>query len=244
MTPLVTGNSALFLDIDGTLLDLARTPDQVVVPNDLQQALTRLHDQLQGALAFISGRSLTAIDRLFAPLHTAAIGCHGAEIRGTDGKVKTLTGPMPESVRDLFRALNKRHPGTLLEDKVYALALHYRLAPEARGPLLEALEQESSRLAIENIQLTRGKSVIEARAMGVNKGSGLAVLLAQKPFRGRRVLFGGDDVTDQDVFKLLPRIGGTGFSVSKHFPGVDHVFSSPRAVREWLGRLADMGITA
>jgi trehalose 6-phosphate phosphatase len=244
MTPLLTGNSALFLDIDGTLLDLARTPDQVVVPNDLQQTLTRLHAELQGALAFISGRSLIAIDRLFAPLRTAAIGCHGAEIRGHDGKVQTLAAPIPDSVRRLFRELARRHPGILLEDKLYALALHYRLAPEARTSLLAALENEADHLAAENIQLSRGKSVIEARPLGIDKGVGLSVLIAQKPFRGRRVLFGGDDITDQDVFKLLPRIGGTGFSVARHFPGVDHVFASPRAVREWLTRLAEQGIAA
>ena len=244
MMPLVTGSSALFLDIDGTLLDLARTPDQVVVPNELQQTLTRLHAELQGALAFISGRSLIAIDRLFAPLSTAAIGCHGAEIRGADGRVQTLAAPMPDSVRHLFRELAQSHPGVFLEDKVYALALHYRLAPEARGPLMAALEKETDRLAAENVQVTRGKSVLEARPMGVDKGKGLSVLLTQKPFRSRRVVFGGDDVTDQDVFRLLARIGGTGFSVGKHFPGVDHIFPSPRAVREWLSRLADQGTLA
>src|ERR1700748_857903 len=85
MTPPVKKNSALFLDIDGTLLDIARTPDAVVVPTELQLALVRLYDVLEGALAFVSGRSLVTIDRLFAPLRTAAIGCHGAEVRGIDG---------------------------------------------------------------------------------------------------------------------------------------------------------------
>lgn len=111
MTPPVTGNSALFLDIDGTLLDLARTPDAVVVPGELQRALTRLHQQLEGALAFISGRSLITIDRLFAPLRTAAIGCHGAEVRGVDGRVEALARPVADKVRGLFRDLAKDHPG-------------------------------------------------------------------------------------------------------------------------------------
>src|ERR1700761_4507267 len=137
MMPPVDKNWALFLDIDGTLLDMARTPDAVAVPDDLMAALTRLHGALDGALAFVSGRSLEAIDRLFAPLKTAAIGCHGAEIRGADGTLRTLAAPIPASVRDLLQELVDAHPGTSLEDKVYTIALHYRLAPETR-PALEA----------------------------------------------------------------------------------------------------------
>src|SRR6185312_2777287 len=138
MTPPVGKNSALFLDIDGTLLDMARTPDAVVVPAELRLALVRLYDALEGALAFVSGRSLMGIDRLFAPLRTAAIGCHGAEIRGLDGSVRALADPIPGPARAIFRSLVDSHPGTLLEDKVYTLSLHYRLAPEAREALAAA----------------------------------------------------------------------------------------------------------
>ena len=244
MTPLVNGNTALFLDIDGTLLDLARTPDAVVVPADLQAALLRLYDELRGALAFVSGRSLIAIDRLFAPLRTAAIGCHGAEVRGDDGKVRALAPAISQEVRGLFAALAKAHPGVLLEDKIYGLALHYRLAPEAKPVLQAALARHQDLLAAEGITLIEGKAVIDARPRGIDKGVGLRALLDQKPFAGRRVLFGGDDTTDLDVFQMLPEVGGTGFSVGKHFPGVDHVFASPRAVRQWLSRLAEGGMAA
>ena len=244
MTPPINGNSALFLDIDGTLLDIARTPDAVVVPSELKYSLEKLHAELRGALAFVSGRSLAAIDRLFAPLSTAAIGCHGVEVRGQDGKVRALAPPIADVVRKLFLLLAKNHPGVLLEDKVYALTLHYRLAPEARASLKAALAKESHLLTAENIALVEGKSVIDARPFGIDKGVGLRALIAQKPFRGRRVVFGGDDVTDQDVFQILPELGGTGFSVGKSFPGVDHVFASPRAVRQWLTRMADRGMAA
>lgn len=244
MTPPVNGNSALFLDIDGTLLDLARTPDAVVVPGELQKSLTRLHDKLNGALAFVSGRSLGAIDRLFAPLRTAAVGCHGAEVRGADGRVEALARPMDEGVRCLFRELAQSHPGLLLEDKLYALALHYRNVPQARPSLMAALEKNAAFLAGANISLLHGKSVIEARPTGIDKGVGVRSLAAQAPFRGRCVLFGGDDITDLDVFAMLPEIGGMGFSVGRHFPGVTHVFASPRAVRQWLTRLADEGVAA
>ena len=244
MTPPVNGNSALFLDIDGTLLDIARTPDAVVVPAVLKHSLGKLSQELRGAFAFVSGRSISTIDKLFAPLSTAAIGCHGVEVRGQDGKVRALAPPMPDAVRKLFRRLAKSHPGVLLEDKVYALTLHYRLAPEARFSLMATLQQEAHLLASKSITLIEGKAVIDARPAGIDKGVGLRALIAQKPFRGRRVLFGGDDVTDQDVFQILPEIGGAGFSVGKSFPGVEHVFASPRAVRQWLTRLADRGMAS
>jgi trehalose 6-phosphate phosphatase len=244
MTPPLNGNTALFLDIDGTLLDLARTPDAVIVPPELQASLHKLNDALHGALAFVSGRSLATIDRLFSPLRTAAIGCHGAEVRGHDGKVQALARPMPDSVRGLFRQIERNHPGVLLEDKLYSLALHYRLAPEARSAIRAELDQEAPLFAREDVTLVEGKAVIEARPSGVDKGVGLRALLAQKPFRGRRVLFGGDDTTDLDVFHILPEIGGSGFSVGRRFPGVDHVFASPRAVRQWLSRIAEKGVAA
>jgi len=244
MTPAIDSRSALFLDVDGTLLDLAHTPDAVVVPKDLQQALVRLHEELNGALAFVSGRSLLTIDRLFSPLRTAAIGCHGAEVRGADGKVRALCGPVANDIRALFHDLTKRHPGVILEDKFFTLALHYRLAPEARPGLVAALEQHAELLAAEGIVLMAGKSVIEARMAGIDKGVGFRALIAEKPFAGRRALFGGDDTTDLDVFRILPELGGVGFSVGRHFPGVEHAFASPRAVRQWLVRLAREGVAA
>jgi trehalose 6-phosphate phosphatase len=244
MTPPVNGQSALFLDIDGTLLDLAHRPDAVVVPQDLQRALVLLHAELDGALAFVSGRSLIAIDRLFGPLRTAAIGCHGAEVRSADGRVRALCGPMANTVRSLFHDLAQRHPGVVLEDKLFTLALHYRLAPEAKPDLAAALEAHADLLADESIVLMEGKSVIEARAAGIDKGVGLRALISEKPFAGRGALFGGDDTTDLDVFRILPEIGGMGFSVGRRFPGVDHVFASPRAVRQWLTRLAEEGVAA
>jgi trehalose 6-phosphate phosphatase len=244
MTPPVRKNSALFLDIDGTLLDLARTPDAVTVPAELRQALVRIYDDLEGALAFISGRSLLGIDRLFAPLRTAAIGCHGAEVRGSDGTVRALADPIPGPVRALFRGLADSHPGTLLEDKVYNLSLHYRLAPEARGALEAAMEKHAPIFAAENVAIQHGKAVIDAKPKGVDKGVGLRALMRQPPFRDRMPVFGGDDTTDMDVFHILPELGGHGFSVGRAFEGVDYEFGSPRAVRQWLAGLAEQGIAA
>lgn len=244
MTPPVDRNSALFLDIDGTLLDMARTPEAVAVPAGLKKALKRLHGSLDGALAFVSGRSVAAIDRLFAPLSLPAIGCHGAEIRGADGVLRTLTGPIPASVRGLLQQLADRHPGTLLEDKSYTLALHYRLAPEARLSLEAALKDHQALFEAEKVILQHGKAVIEAKARGVDKGVGVRTLLLEVPFRGRKPVFGGDDTTDADVFQILPELGGKSFSVGRRFAGVNYYFSSPRAVRQWLVHLAEQGVAA
>jgi trehalose 6-phosphate phosphatase len=244
MTPPVKKNSALFLDIDGTLLDMARTPDAVVVPTELQLALVRLYDALDGALAFVSGRSLVTIDRLFAPLRTAAIGCHGAEVRGTDGNVRALTDPIPDPVRAIFRGLAESHPGTILEDKIYSLSLHYRLAPEAKGALETAMKKHEILFTAEKVGIQHGKSVIDAKALGIDKGVGVRALMRQPPFRDRTPVFGGDDTTDMDVFHILPELGGHGFSVGRTFKGVDYKFQSPRAVRQWLSHLAERGVAA
>jgi trehalose 6-phosphate phosphatase len=241
MMPPVSGNTALFLDIDGTLLDLARTPDRVKVPHDLSRALEKLSHQLSGALAFVSGRSLDSIDKLFAPFRPAAIGAHGGEIRGVDGMV-ARSQSLPDSVRDVFVGLAGNIPGLLLEDKKCALALHYRLAPEAQPVLSSAMEAHAKLFEAEKIHILHGKAVIEARPIGVDKGTAVAALAKQKPFMGRTILFGGDDTTDLDVFRVLPRLGGRGFSVGKRFPGAEHVFESPRAVRQWLSRTAEAGV--
>lgn len=241
MMPPVSGNTALFLDIDGTLLDMARTPDRVKVPQDLLKALERLSGELSGAFAFVSGRSLESIDKLFSPFRPAAIGAHGGEIRGVDGMVARIPA-LPDSVREIFTGLAKNIPGLLLEDKKCALALHYRLAPEARPVLTSAMEKHAKLFEAAKIHILHGKSVIEARPLGVDKGTAVVALAKQKPFAGRAILFGGDDATDLDVFRILPDLGGRGFSVGRHFPGAEHVFETPRAVRQWLTRTAEAGV--
>ena len=240
MMPPVSGNTALFLDIDGTLLDVARTPDRVKVPQDLQTALERLARKLSGAFAFVSGRSLENIDRLFSPFKPAAIGAHGGEIRGADGTV-TRVPPLSIAVRQVFTGLADNIPGLLLEDKTCALALHYRLAPEARPVLISAMQKHARLFEAEKVHILHGKAVIEARPLGVDKGTAVAMLARQRPFAGRVILFGGDDATDLDVFRVLPDLGGHGFSVGRRFPGAAHVFESPRAVRQWLTRAAETG---
>lgn len=233
MMPPVALNTALFLDIDGTLLDLARTPETVFVPQDLVAALILLNARLRGAFAFVSGRSLASIDALFQPFRPAAIGAHGGEIRGADGTV-FQAGPISPAVRDIFIGLVENIPGLLLEDKGCALALHYRLAPEALPVVQSAMETHRKLLQAERIDILQGKAVIEARHKGIDKGTAVASLYKQRPFAGRELVFGGDDTTDEDVFRILPRLGGRGFSVGRQFTGAEYLFDSPRAVRQWL----------
>lgn len=239
MMPAVSDQTALLLDIDGTLLDLARTPDAVKVPQELVRALEVLARRLSGALAFVSGRSLESIDRLFAPFRPVAIGAHGGEVRAADGSVSRRQ-PLPDTVRQVFVGLADHIPGLLLEDKRSALALHYRLAPEALPVLTSAMEKHSALFESEKVDIIHGKAVIEARHQGVNKGAAVASLVRQQPFAGRAILFGGDDTTDEDVFRILPALGGQGFSVGRQFSGVQHHFDSPRAVRAWLAGAAGL----
>jgi trehalose 6-phosphate phosphatase len=146
-------------------------------------------------------------------------------------------------VRAVFAGLAENVPGLLLEDKSCALALHYRLAPEAEPVLQTAMDRNAALFEAEKVQVIHGKAVFEARPLGVDKGTAVAALAKQKPFRGRDILFGGDDTTDMDGFRILPGLGGHGFSVGRSFAGADHVFASPRLVRQWLTRLAREGVT-
>jgi trehalose 6-phosphate phosphatase len=215
----------------------------VIVPAELVRALESLSRDLSGALAFVSGRSLDNIDRLFAPFRPAAIGAHGGEIRGTSGRIARAQ-PVGQAARDLFQALCRKTPGLLLEDKGVGLALHYRLAPEAKPMLLAAMEKNAPLFEAENIQIQYGKAVIDARPFGVDKGTAVMRLVRRRPFAGRAILFGGDDTTDLDVFRVLPRLGGRGFSVGRRLPGAEHVFPSPRQVRQWLIESAQAGVGA
>ena len=123
---------ALLLDVDGTLLDIAPTPQEVVVPRELPETLSRVRDRLDGALALVSGRMISEIDHFFAPLRLAAIGGHGAEMRPTAagpiiaGRTTSLDAEFKQQLKDI--ACN--HPGVLVEDKGYSLALHYRKVPK------------------------------------------------------------------------------------------------------------------
>jgi trehalose 6-phosphate phosphatase len=237
--------TALLLDIDGTLLDLAPTPREVWVPPDLANTLSRLLMRTSGALALVSGRSLNDIDLIFAPEQFPAVGGHGAEMRlSTDSEaVATHAPPMDKELKRRLAAIAKLSPGILLEDKGYSLALHYRLAPHAEKAIYEAVSLIRADLPSAQIEVLPGKCVCEIKHSGFNKASGVVELMTHEPFRGRRPIFIGDDVTDESVFAIMPDFGGLAFSVGRRAHGVAGHFEEPRDVRKWLAHLLDYETT-
>jgi trehalose 6-phosphate phosphatase len=232
---------ALLLDIDGTLLDLAATPREVWVPPGLAETLSRLRIRTSGALALVSGRSLNDIDLIFAPERFPGVGGHGAEMRlSTDSEaVATHAPPMDKELKGRLAAIAKLSPGILLEDKGYSLALHYRLAPHAEKAIYEAVSLIRADLPNAPIEVLPGKCVCEIKHSGFNKATGVVELMAHEPFKGRRPIFIGDDVTDESVFAIMPDFGGFAFSVGRRAQGVAGHFDEPRDVREWLAHLLD-----
>jgi trehalose 6-phosphate phosphatase len=233
--------SAILLDIDGTLLDLAPTPREVWVPPGLSKTLNRLLMRTSGALALVSGRSLNDIDLIFAPEQFPAVGGHGAEMRlSTDSEaVATHAPPMDKELKRRLAAIAKLSPGILLEDKGYSLALHYRLAPHAEKAIYEAVALIRADLPNAPIEVLPGKCVCEIKHSGFNKATGVRELMTHEPFKGRRPIFIGDDVTDEAVFGIMPDLGGLAFSVGRRALGVAGHFDEPRDVREWLAHLLD-----
>jgi trehalose 6-phosphate phosphatase len=231
--------SAILLDIDGTILDIAPTPGQVSVPPGLRETLTRLQDLTAGAVALVSGRLLADIDVIFAPLRLAAIGGHGAELRRWPGaEPERRAGSLGAELKRALAALSTLGSGILVEDKGYSLALHYRLAPELGAALNAAVSGICAQSPSGTIDILPGKAVIEVKPARVDKGSAVRELMKRPPFRGRHPIFIGDDVTDEPVFGVIPQFGGLGFSVGRIVAGVDGHFDRPEDVRAFLARIA------
>src|ERR1700726_3684654 len=232
---------AILLDIDGTLLDLAPTPREVWVPPGLATTLNRLLEKTSGALALVSGRSLNDFDLIFAPDQYPVGGGHGAEMRlpAESEAVATHAPPMDRELKRRLAAIAKVSPGILLEDKGYSLALHYRLAPHAEKAIYEAVSLIRADLPNAPIEVLPGKCVCEIKHSGFNKASGVRELMTHEPFKGRRPLFVGDDVTDETVFSIMPELGGLAFSVGRRAKGVAGYFDDPSDVRAWLAHLLD-----
>lgn len=233
--------SAILLDIDGTLLDLMPTPREVWVPPGLSKTLNRLLQLTNGALALVSGRSINDIDLIFAPDVFPAVGGHGAEMRiGPDSEsVAAHAPPMDKELKRRLAAIAKLSPGILLEDKGYSLALHYRLAPHAERAIYAAVSLIRADLPNAPIEVLPGKCVCEIKHSGFTKASGVRELMTREPFKGRRPFFIGDDVTDETVFAIMPDFDGLAFSVGRRARGVAGHFDAPSDVREFLTHLLD-----
>ena len=204
---------ALFLDVDGTLLEIAAIPAAVRVPERAIFLLRSLLTRLGGAVALVSGRRIADLDALFAPLTLPVAGVHGAERRDAAGHRTTPErGARLTPARRVLATWQAAHAGTLLEDKGAALALHYRAAPEweadARRAAIEALAAVGP-----DFHLQEGKKVLELKAYSTGKGSAIEAFMHEPPFQGRLPVFIGDDVTDEDGFETVNRLGGYSIAV-------------------------------
>jgi trehalose 6-phosphate phosphatase len=234
---------ALVLDIDGTIIDIAPTPESVIVPESLRLSLSRLCERLEGALALSSGRTIAAIDELFAPLKFVASGCHGAELRlDPHGHLQRCAAPLSSAEQAAFADIARLDPRIRIEDKVYTFAIHYREVPELEDTLFAMVNTRVHELK-SNLEVMSGKAVIEIKEPGFNKGTGLRRIMDAAPFAGRRPVFLGDDVTDEDAFAALPEFSGLGISVGRLLPGASRSVRSPSDVRNWLARMVDLGQT-
>jgi trehalose 6-phosphate phosphatase len=208
--------AALFLDFDGTLVELAEAPGAIAVPAGLAPLLDRLAERLDGRLAIVSGRAVDDLRRHLGPSAVALCGSHGAELHYADGRsIPVHAPPGLAEARESVRRFAAGSEGLLVEDKPAGVALHYRLAPERAGEadaFLEALAERSG------LALQRGKMVAELRPEGSDKGAALLRLMAEPPFAGARPVFVGDDLTDEDAFLAAASLGGEGVLVGPARP--------------------------
>ena len=230
----------LFLDVDGTLVEIEREPGAVQVPARLCTLLGQLDAATDGALALVSGRSVGQLDHLFAPLRMNAAGLHGLERRNLGSGVVRAAPDLAvmAAPRAAFGRFARAHDGVLLEDKGPTLALHYRNAPQW-GDEARQLARAAVRASGGALMLLEGKMVLELKPPGADKGQAIAAFMDEPPFRGRLPVFAGDDVTDEAGFTAINRLGGVSIRI-----GADARATAARyglrdvgSVQDWLSGL-------
>ena len=230
--PLLTAAAALYLDFDGTLAAFAPHPDGVTVDESLPALLSGLRERLGGAVALITGRSLASLDALMAPDRFPGAGLHGLELRLR--AESTARADEPEAANVLVQELRERFsddPRIVIEDKGATVALHYRRARSRAEECIAAMRE----LAEENgLQVITGHAVVEARPRGTDKGGALRALAAHPPFAGRQPVFAGDDVTDEDGFRVAAELGGFGVKVGRGPSIARYRIAKVDGVFEWL----------
>ena len=238
--PGLPARASLFLDFDGTLVQLAPRPQDVSVAPWVVPTLQSLLQKLEGALAIVSGRPLSAIDAFLHPLVLAGAGCHGVQQRNVSGRTRLHESAPPTSVVACARALAARHGGLLLESKPSGVALHYRSSPELGPMCRELLAQalaESPSAAVE-WELQDGHCVCELKQRAISKGSAVRACLAEAPFTGRLPVFVGDDVTDEDGIRAVQAAGGFGIRVGPGDSEARYRLTDTDAVADWLRHAA------
>lgn len=232
--PALLRSHALFLDFDGTLVDIAPVPGDVRVTRELRRLLGAVASLLEGAVAIVSGRPVDDLAQLLWGFPGALVGQHGLERRRADGRTIRWTS---ETSHDLIRAtlaeFVMRHDGVALEDKGASVALHYRLAPDLAHECRDFVKHLAavSGGALEAID---GKMVVELVPEGSGKGGAIAALLAEPPFMGRLPVFIGDDSADEEGFVVTERLGGVSIHVGDGLTSARYRLGSVGAVRAWL----------
>jgi trehalose 6-phosphate phosphatase len=226
----VLARGALLLDVDGTLINLAPRPDEVVVPGSLRIDLEALFIAMNGALALITGRALTDVEDLFAPLRLPVVAEHGAVMRAVPGgdARRALLPSAPEAWRKQALAFAAQHDGIIFEEKPAGFVLHYRLAPDLGDPALDLLASLVN--TTPDFEILQASMAWEVRPRGIHKGVAVHQIMREPSFAGRLPIFIGDDVTDEDGITAAEALGGMGYRVPDDFP-------EPEAVRAWLTSL-------
>jgi len=228
----------LFLDFDGTLVDLAERPTLVRVPQHLKDLLVSLQSGLQGAVAIVTGRDIQAIDLFLAPLLLPVSGVHGLVRRDARGTIhdQRIDRGLGELLAERLRSFVAANDGVLLERKTGSVALHYRARPEAEAECFAAMQAAIAE--VDGVRLMFGKMMVEAMTGGVSKGSGIAEFLAEPPFAGRVPVFAGDDVTDEDAFRETNARGGLTIKIGPGETLAQFRFDSIAAFHRFLASLA------
>ncbi len=229
---------ALFLDFDGTLVDIAPSPESVEVPEDLPALLARLDNVLSGAVAIVTGRSIDAIDLYLAPWRPVTAGAHGAEIRMGREKIVQAAKSLPPEWVAAVSALCGKVQGASIEIKRSSISVHYRSNPGA-GPRIEDELRQALRGELGDFVILPGRMVFEIMPSHVSKGRAVETLLELPQFSGRRPLMIGDDRSDEAAFRAAEQRGGLALTVAgEHFPKESADFSRPSEVRDWLAAFA------
>jgi trehalose 6-phosphate phosphatase len=211
--PPLTARHALFVDFDGTLVDIAATPGGVTVDPVVPALLIRLAQRLEGALAVVSGRTLAELMPLLRPYAGAASGVHGYELRLPDGTtIIPPPDPVLERIRPMLNEFAVQSPGLILEDKGVGFSLHYRRRPDLADACL-ALAGRAAALAQGRLTVRPGKMIVELLPPAANKGHAVTEFLHRPPFQGRVPVCIGDDRTDEDGFVAVNRLGGVSIHV-------------------------------
>lgn len=231
---------ALFLDVDGTLLELAANPDAVSVSPEILKLLIDIRAALGGALALVTGRSLTAIDTLFTPEILPVAGQHGAERREAGGQLHTPPGGQQtlRKAATQLRRLTQTEGDLLIEDKGASVAVHFRQAPELAGAAYNAASTVVRGLGT-GYELQAGKMVFEIKPAHHNKGTAIASFMREAPFHGRIPVFVGDDLTDEYGFEQINRLEGHSIKVGPGESAAHWRIADAASVRDWLHAYRD-----